>query len=218
MNKYKRAQPELPPEVQTQSAKIAYCAGWWDAMEKMQKQELISIQTPKKGDRVICIEDESLGTVWWTDAAGGPYVKFDDGSYGQWMLHEFGKLFRYAESESEQLEQEPGGVCARCGGWVCDPVIEQPEQEPVLVVKKEPDYTNRGHFYEGSKPFIDPTLVWKLPVGTKLYTNPPRREWQGLTEEDIRAVFPSHLRGDYKDLLPYSFARAIEAALKEKNQ
>jgi hypothetical protein len=29
---------------------------------------------------------------------------------------------------------------------------------------------SRGHFYEGSKPFIDPTLVWKLPIGTKLYT------------------------------------------------
>ena len=28
----------------------------------------------------------------------------------------------------EQPEQNPGSVCARCGGWVCDPVIPQPPQ------------------------------------------------------------------------------------------
>ena len=28
-----------------------------------------------------------------------------------------------------QPEQE-GGVCGRCGGWVSDPVITQPEQKP----------------------------------------------------------------------------------------
>jgi hypothetical protein len=162
------------------------------------------------------------------------------------------------------------------------------QAEPVLVVEKEPDYMSRGHFYEGSKPFIDPTLVWKLPIGTKLYTrpprreteqepvacechrcikekdlrdpsgilplnmskmilcaecgnkrcpkasdhmlactgsnepgqsgsvyaHPPRREWQGLTDDEISALFPLSLRSDYK---PYSFARAIEAKLKEKN-
>jgi len=41
------------------------------------------------------------------------------------------------------------------------------------------------------------------------------REWRGLTDDEISALFPSSLRSDYK---PYSFARAIEAALKEKNQ
>jgi hypothetical protein len=99
-------QPEPPPEAQTEAEKIAYCAGWWAAMEKM--REPVPMRAPKENDRVICIEDESLGTVLWTDAAGGPYVKFDDGSYGQWMLHEFGKLFRYAALEQpEQPEQEP---------------------------------------------------------------------------------------------------------------
>jgi hypothetical protein len=81
-----------------------------------------------------------------------------------------------------------------------------------LVVEKEPDYMSRGHFYEGSKPFIDPTLVWKLPIGTKLYTAPSRREWQGLTEEEIHAALP-HEPGD----LDFVCARAIEDALKEKN-
>jgi hypothetical protein len=47
-----------------------------------------------------------------------------------------------------------------------------------------------------------------------LYAQPPCREWQGLTDDEISALFPSSLRSDYK---PYSFARAIEAKLKEKN-
>lgn len=47
-----------------------------------------------------------------------------------------------------------------------------------------------------------------------VYAHPPRREWQGLTDDEISALFPLSLRSDYK---PYSFARAIEAKLKEKN-
>ena len=43
---------------------------------------------------------------------------------------------------------------------------------------------------------------------------PPRREWRGLTDDEISALFPPSLRSDYK---PYSFARAIEQALKERN-
>jgi hypothetical protein len=86
--------------------------------------------------------------------------------------------------------------------------LAQKEQaEPVLVVEKEPDYMSRGHFYEGSKPFIDPTLVWKLPIGTKLYTQPPRREWQSLSEEEIDRWTPEI----------HPVIRAIEQALKEKN-
>ena len=85
----------------------------------------------------------------------------------------------------------------------------QPAQEPVLVVEKEPDYMSRGHFYTGTKPHIDPTKIWSLPIGTKLYTIPPQRPWVGLTDDEF-------------DELEYRFARyelyrAIEAKLKEKN-
>ncbi len=48
--------------------------------------------------------------------------------------------------------------------------------EPVLVVEKEPDYWSGGHFHEGSKPHIKPTKVWRLPIGTKLFTRPARKE------------------------------------------
>ena len=63
------------------------------------------------------------------------------------------------------------------------PVVEQ---EPVLVVEKEPDYMSRGHFYEGSRPHINPMKVLKLPIGTKLYTHPQPR--QPLTDEQIYII------------------------------
>lgn len=42
--------------------------------------------------------------------------------------------------------------------------------KPALIVEREPGYHSRGHYHEGSKPHIDATKVWSLPIGTKLYT------------------------------------------------
>jgi len=55
-------------------------------------------------------------------------------------------------------------------------------------------------------------IKWETPTVVKmdkvpLYTAPPQREWVGLTDEEINAAWDSNL----------SFARAIEAKLKEKN-
>lgn len=47
------------------------------------------------------------------------------------------------------------------------------------------------------------------------WVNAPRREWQGLTEDEIRMAYGKDLKyrdGDYE-----RFARAVEAKLKEKN-
>jgi hypothetical protein len=56
-------------------------------------------------------------------------------------------------------------------------IAEAEKQEPVLVVEKEPDYMSGGHFHAGTKPHIDPTKVWSLPIGTKLYDHPqPKQE------------------------------------------
>jgi hypothetical protein len=55
-------------------------------------------------------------------------------------------------------------------------------------------------------------IKWETPTVVKmdkvpLYTAPPQREWVGLTDDEINAAWDSNL----------SFARAIEAKLKEKN-
>jgi hypothetical protein len=48
-----------------------------------------------------------------------------------------------------------------------------------------------------------------------LYTAPPQREWQGLTDEEYEAMAEHYVTNCYFDTLEY--ARAIEAKLKEKN-
>ena len=53
-----------------------------------------------------------------------------------------------------------------------------------------------------------------------LYTAPPQREWQGLTDEEIFAVAKAEgqkLALKKNPTIDLDFARAIEAKLKEKN-
>jgi hypothetical protein len=63
---------------------------------------------------------------------------------------------------------------------------------------------------------------WKVwahgkPTATiPLYTTPPQREWQGLTDEEILEEYRQSY-GDDGNLTDVYFARAIEAKLKEKN-
>jgi hypothetical protein len=48
-----------------------------------------------------------------------------------------------------------------------------------------------------------------------LYTTPPQRKWQGLTDKEYEAMAEQYVTNCYFDTLKY--ARAIEAKLKEKN-
>ena len=51
-----------------------------------------------------------------------------------------------------------------------------------------------------------------VPVG-KLYTTPPSREWQSLSDAEINLIYPcTGGEHDFKDI-----ARAIEAKLRELN-
>ena len=84
--------------------------------------------------------------------------------------------------------------------------VKQPEQEPVAQV----DYNERGNICY---------ICWlsgkQVPDKTLLYTAPPQREWQGLTDEEIKKE-QHHI--DWTSGHTYAkFARAIEAKLKEKN-
>jgi hypothetical protein len=65
-------------------------------------QEPVAMRMPKVGDRVVCIEDESLGTVVYLTAGGSPEIKFDDGSHGTYMLREFADLFGYITPPAAQ--------------------------------------------------------------------------------------------------------------------
>jgi hypothetical protein len=69
------------------------------------------------------------------------------------------------------------------------------------------DYNERGN------------ICWlfgkQVPDKTLLYTAPPQREWQGLTDEEIKAM--RHMRDWTAGWTDIKYAREIEAKLKEKN-
>ena len=95
-----------------------------------------------------------------------------------------------------------GRYVCECEGW---------EPEPVAYVTG----TSSGYFVV--KP-TDPSLV--LPEKMALYSTPPKREWQWLTDEEILNTadfFGSFQYGDAQGHKRLEFARAIEQRLKEKN-
>ena len=82
--------------------------------------------------------------------------------------------------------------------------LQEPEQQPVATVTSESGNPNV-------------TMSWwhepALPVGTKLYTAPPQREWVGLTDDEIDYQAKKDDHGAYFAL----GALWAGAKLKEKN-
>ena len=87
-------------------------------------------------------------------------------------------------------QDEPKG-----GGNLPPPLQAEPVEEPVAWRHK-----GAGHFT------VTP-LVSKFPEWEPLYTAPPRREWEGLTEEEVYCWTPEI----------HPVIRAIEQALRSKN-
>jgi hypothetical protein len=81
------------------------------------------------------------------------------------------------------------------------------QQEPVAWI------TNGGKgelwWHRSSKFDEEGNLIGPNPDDIPLYTAPPKKEWVGLTDEDMEALF---LNED-----GVRFARYIEAKLKERN-
>ena len=92
---------------------------------------------------------------------------------------------------------------------------EEQEQEPVARVLQTVGQYHTGRFV------AEVETVRRLRDGENLYTHPPRREWQGLTEEEIEAVWQNHVLPGFVDrqkfYSPIVYAQDIEAALKERN-
>ena len=92
--------------------------------------------------------------------------------------------------------------CPRCGH--CCQLLET-EQKPVAWMHT----TGTGHVYFRKKP--QDKVFSPQPV----YTVPPKREWVGLTDEEIKSVcYNRDWTAPWTDT---TFSRAIEAKLREKN-
>ncbi len=95
--------------------------------------------------------------------------------------------------------------------------LAQPEQEPVAFYVYKPTLPrgNLGNVADGDLPWIydqDPSSGYSARM--LVYTTPPQREWQGLTDEERQeCLFSDPIFG----MAASTFARAVEARLREKN-
>ena len=89
-------------------------------------------------------------------------------------------------------------------------VQQEMEQEPVAW-----QWLDTGTFRKSLPSSAEPG-AWN-----PLYTTPPRREWVGLTEEELEMLELKHAPPVHPEFVKdddwWEFARAIEAKLKEKN-
>lgn len=118
-----------------------------------------------------------------------------------------------------------GGYCKQCPKTKSDvPETAFGETKPVLYqVRGRPNWDTEpkwGEWKFCTEPVANdykktPVLQdWEYQVRS-LYTAPPQREWQGLTDEEYEAMAEQYVTNCYFDTLEY--AKAIEAKLKEKN-
>lgn len=97
--------------------------------------------------------------------------------------------------------------------------LSAPEPKPVAWQSRmRPDWEENGWTQWKDCPKEQADNFWKVPhlhdwvyEARALYTAPPQREWQGLTDEEITDLW--NAPGDSGT----EFARAIEAKLREKN-
>tara|TARA_R110000868_G_scaffold52833_2_gene166402 strand:- start:443 stop:1237 length:795 start_codon:yes stop_codon:yes gene_type:complete len=164
-------------------------------------QEPVAMRMPKVGDRIVCLEDESFGTVVSLTAGGSPDILFDDGSRGTYMVREFAELFGYVAPPLPVQEDA-------FEGWV-----------KIDEVRKHFDSVNCGTIYKhGGEGRV------------LLRATPPKREWVGLTDEEVQFCALKHrqLVNAYYDAAKDTnvitaafeatvFYKEIEAVLKERN-
>ena len=107
----------------------------------------------------------------------------------------------------EALESDPlshAGLVSRKQAIAALRQALETEQEPVAWISEGGDVSR-------SKRYMD-EMGFKC---NPLYTAPPQREWVGLTDQEINSVcYKRDWTAPWTDT---TFARAIEAKLKEKN-
>lgn len=130
-------------------------------------------------------------------------------------LHEENEALRQALAQPKQkydYRVKYDRPCYKCRSNFCpgnckEPkYLAQPEQEPV------------AYYFTNSSNKRGVSLHKETEEWQPLYTAPPKREWVGLTDEEIIDVLHPLVMADMSDeATDYEISRAIEAKLKEKN-
>ena len=88
------------------------------------------------------------------------------------------------------------------------------------IMNIEQETALREYLQEAIVPLIEQVLVKKLGQAMSFAAEQliqPKREWQGLTDEEVMRTFEGIVKYAPSEMRLKDFARAIEAQLKEKN-
>jgi len=88
------------------------------------------------------------------------------------------------------------------------------------IMNIEQEKALREYLQEAIVPLIEQVLVKKLGQAMSFAAEQliqPKREWQGLTDEEVMRTFEGIVKYAPSEMRLKDFARAIEAQLKEKN-
>jgi len=168
------AQPEPPPECKTEAEKIAFAFGWFKALEQQRLatvQEPVAMRMPKVGDKIVCIEDESLATVVSLTAGGSPDIVFSDGSRGTYLLREFAELFGYITPP----ETKPAYRAVKTFHDGKPVYVAQTEQTSAERTLQALGYINNGGEF------------WKPPLG-KVREVQPEQDWEAVAADQAMTI------------------------------
>jgi hypothetical protein len=133
------------------------------------------------------------------------------------LIHEVDfRVVRYESEDSEVYEvvDDPNLQAQMRLKRRDDISPKKPQQKPVAWI------TNGGKgelwWYQSSKFDEEGNLIGPNPDDIPLYAAPPKKEWVGLTDQEINSV--CYKRDWTAPWTNTTFARAIEAKLREKNQ
>ena len=129
----------------------------------------------------------------------------------EWMEY----LEKTWDAAQKEAWSEPEFECPRCG-HCCQTKLET-EQEPVAWISDSPTKGN------GKQLHWTKSEAWRWSSNiTPLYTSPPKREWVGLTADEIwqcnkasGSAVEFHICYEHQNVL--DFAESLEAKLREKN-
>jgi len=100
-----------------------------------------------------------------------------------------------------------GRMCHDASKALRQAIAEAEKQEPVAWMEGESIYWHEDNGLN----------EWIRKNGTPLYTHPQQRTWVGLTYEDMVSLQKDLHDSNGEIVLPTTFAKAVEAKLKEKN-
>lgn len=126
---------------------------------------------------------------------------------------ELSDFIEHGESGIEEFEIAFGYAWANMAIQIAKELrtrLAQPEPEPVAWIYGVGDYAEVRWTKDGSG----------SAIRTPLYTAPPKKEWVGLTDEEVHQAYKDVLSQPIREqdkAVVFNVCRAIEAKLKEKN-